>query len=676
MTSSYRPRGSSPPGYRRFTDPRASTGAVFASSFEPRSYQHPRSSLDTFATPRGGERPYEAQPIAQRVYPDQGYSGATKSRTEYALRPVKNTATEEERRRPSSLTIPPSSPIRSRPLINNDASRERSPLPKPRTQDESERYIYPAATPTSHRSGPIHQRQYSALPVDTSSLRIPDRERRERGGYRSSGMGASRGYPTSGPLVRTHDDDYSYTGPREQFDRDYPPPRPRRDAYTRKERPNSAINFVDLRPPALSRRDQGPPPAAIRQLERIEKPPGYPPTSRGGAGSDNERDIDIPRRRHTLRAPVSLHQDRELVRPSPRDEHDDRRDHRSRRDRQDDDDVYSSDRDNRDHHSASHHHDRHHQPYREISPEKKGHSHGLAAAGLGAAAAAGVAGALVKGSRESEPPEDQDLRRERRSRRRRDHGDREQDIQEEDEPVSERDRERDRDRFFDQDGRPTGHPRQRSSVKDRNDGDSVDEDGLHRHHRRRHHDEDNSRAETDSSSGSEVKAVSERPKERRREELVERFEDDDSDRKHRDRQRLRDEVRDRSTESYTRAPGEDEDDRPRRVQLVEPPKEKEPEVKPRGILKPARTTPFPEDPNPTREGVAPLKDAGKKGIPTNARWTKINRMLVNPAALEASHERFEERDDYVIVLRVLTREEIEKFAIKTREIRGIHSLCD
>lgn len=117
------------------------------------------------------------------------------------------------------------------------------------------------------------------------------------------------------------------------------------------------------------------------------------------------------------------------------------------------------------------------------------------------------------------------------------------------------------------------------------------------------------------------------------------------------------------------SPGEDEDGRPRRVQLVEP-GDKRDDFKPKGILKPSRTTPFPEDPNPTREGVAPLKDAGKQGIPSTARWTKISRMLVNPEALEKSHERFEERDDYVIVLRVLTKDEITKFAEKTQEIRG------
>ena len=108
----------------------------------------------------------------------------------------------------------------------------------------------------------------------------------------------------------------------------------------------------------------------------------------------------------------------------------------------------------------------------------------------------------------------------------------------------------------------------------------------------------------------------------------------------------------------------------RQVRLVTPsqePREPDPPIK--GILRPPRPA-FPEDPTPVREGVAPLKDAGKKGIPPNARWTKIDRKLVNPEALELGNERFEERPEYVIVLRVLTKEEIENYAAKTQEIRG------
>jgi hypothetical protein len=84
---------------------------------------------------------------------------------------------------------------------------------------------------------------------------------------------------------------------------------------------------------------------------------------------------------------------------------------------------------------------------------------------------------------------------------------------------------------------------------------------------------------------------------------------------------------------------------------------------------------FPEHPNPIREGVAPLKERlerkGVKEIPKNARWTKIDRKLVNPQALEEVGERFEERLDCVIILRVLTRDEIGFFARRTEEIRGV-----
>lgn len=64
--------------------------------------------------------------------------------------------------------------------------------------------------------------------------------------------------------------------------------------------------------------------------------------------------------------------------------------------------------------------------------------------------------------------------------------------------------------------------------------------------------------------------------------------------------------------------------------------------------------------------------ATKEGIPAGARWTKIDRRLVNPQALEEAQERFEERLDCVIVLRVLTKDEIQKLADKTLEIRGTY----
>ena len=115
-------------------------------------------------------------------------------------------------------------------------------------------------------------------------------------------------------------------------------------------------------------------------------------------------------------------------------------------------------------------------------------------------------------------------------------------------------------------------------------------------------------------------------------------------------------------------------DRPDHIRVVSPPRENKAPVK--GILREPREK-FPEDPAPIREGVAPLKDAlkdGKKGIPPGARWTKVDRKLVNPAALDEAKERYEERLDHVIVLRVLTRDEIETLAARTQEIRGESSL--
>ena len=104
----------------------------------------------------------------------------------------------------------------------------------------------------------------------------------------------------------------------------------------------------------------------------------------------------------------------------------------------------------------------------------------------------------------------------------------------------------------------------------------------------------------------------------------------------------------------------------KQVTIVAPPKEA-PLVK--GILR-KPTEKFPEDPEPIREGVAPHKDALKgKDIPVGARWTRIDRRLVNPEALEEAKERFEERMDCVIVLRVLTKQEIQKLADRTRKIR-------
>lgn len=108
----------------------------------------------------------------------------------------------------------------------------------------------------------------------------------------------------------------------------------------------------------------------------------------------------------------------------------------------------------------------------------------------------------------------------------------------------------------------------------------------------------------------------------------------------------------------------------RQVRVVSPPRDKDEKKPIKGILKQPKPQ-FPEEPNPIREGVAPHKDDKTKAdVPQGARWTKINRKMVNPEALTIGKERFEVRDDFVIVLRVLSKEEIQAYADATQTLRG------
>ncbi|KAH8880759.1 hypothetical protein GQ53DRAFT_736224 [Thozetella sp. PMI_491] len=108
---------------------------------------------------------------------------------------------------------------------------------------------------------------------------------------------------------------------------------------------------------------------------------------------------------------------------------------------------------------------------------------------------------------------------------------------------------------------------------------------------------------------------------------------------------------------------------PQQIEILSSPPEIDEKKPIKGILKPPKAQ-FPEELNPIREGVAPHKDDQKKAaVPTGARWTKINRRLVNPEALTIGKERFEVRDDFVIVLRVLSKEEIEAYIVATAQLR-------
>ncbi|KAF4124714.1 hypothetical protein GMORB2_5380 [Geosmithia morbida] len=107
----------------------------------------------------------------------------------------------------------------------------------------------------------------------------------------------------------------------------------------------------------------------------------------------------------------------------------------------------------------------------------------------------------------------------------------------------------------------------------------------------------------------------------------------------------------------------------RTVRVVSPPREKKDEKPLKGILKPPKPS-FPEEDSYPREGVAPHKEDKKaKEVPPGARWTKIGRKFVNPEALTIGKERFEVRDDSVIVLRVLSKDEIQAYATATQKLR-------
>ena len=703
----YRPR--SPPRTSRYldprADPRASTGMFYPSSYDPKYPSQPRSAIEPHQSSRHGSI-YDTRPIKSYSYKDDAYPGSTISRTEYAVRPRTNSNVPPDSRRPLSMVAAKNTSPTRRPVVSNLSRDEHRTAPYI-AREEPSKYLVPASSHSHGRDH--HQRHYSATKGDAEKLNAGGRSSgRTRGEYHQPGGYSQRTYTHDRAPIK--DDDYSYTGPREQFARDMQARvPPAREAYVRGERPMSVVEIPDFKAPPPVRRDMPPPPP--RQLERLDRPDDRRLSVRP-MHDEPERVHDLPSRRHSVRAPV-VHQlrdegyssakddmefrgkpRRERVEEEPplpkirtrepeRDYQWDRdypREPDRDRDRERDRDLRDRDRDrdrerererererdpNRERDRDRPHlyekaklaEDKREVRSRESSPDRAGMAKGIAA-GLGGAAVAGLTGAAIKGSSKPGEASEDDNHKERRHRKHkhRDRSDdvldpREVDLVERRSPGIADDRVND-DRL------------QIMPKRDDSASESYEDENQRRRRRRRKH---RDRDELDS-----VNAIDPRGGpinlSRPERELAEE-EEFEKPRRRRERpvSRTR-EAEDPELDRRTISPGEDDDDRPRRVQLVEP--ERKEEFRPRGILKKPRLVPFPEDPNPTREGVAPLKDAGKDGVPVGARWTKISRVLVNPEALEKAHERFEERDDYVIVLRVVTREEIQKFAEKTRELRG------
>jgi len=73
--------------------------------------------------------------------------------------------------------------------------------------------------------------------------------------------------------------------------------------------------------------------------------------------------------------------------------------------------------------------------------------------------------------------------------------------------------------------------------------------------------------------------------------------------------------------------------------------------------------------SPRPESVRLAPDSFGNEIPPDAKWTKIKRSLVSPEVLDQDGRRYEARPNFVAVLGVLSRKEIEDYAARSHELR-------
>ncbi|CAG8899754.1 unnamed protein product [Penicillium egyptiacum] len=626
MSSHYRNLSPSR-GRHSMIDPmRASTGMVeLSSSYDPydapRRYDYVDYPSDTgyasaFGYRSGRPSKLEAHQISSHRVRDP--TASAKKRTEYSVQPRtrhrSNTTTAADYEKPVRLAVPSTSRQHLSPVHHSIHRRTPSPL-----HIDSGHNIVPASP-----RYPAHRRIYSTdYASDTGHIDPRNNARYSNDHsphqHRVHPPRTAR-YPAYDGLRKGDDiddfDAYSYTNAREQFDRDYPvKPRHRGPRYSL-DRPLSNTGVEDLQWTARKDRHHGPPPTSwgLDKLGR-ERPRS------STHGKDDHRDPHKSKDGFHDQALVAVPQGSDGEYPSRHDERRRRRAYKAR---------HANDRE---HHYPE---DQHHKP-QDVGA--------LATMGLGTAALGGGY---------SDMSDYENLRPSRRKHRR-PHGDRVQDaVQPPSRELVEAvpGDERTKQGYLDPaDARRHGRSRRHRAHSDYADTSDEDLRNYRREPARRRHSSTDTESDRDRSR--------DRSHHRR---------DRDHSRGYRSSRSHR-MLEDGHAIELRRSPPVDvAKDDPRRLIAVDPPAPKEPEGPPKGILKPPREA-FPEEPNPVREGVAPLKDAHKQGIPPGARWTKIDRRLVNPEALEAGNERFEERSDYVIVLRVLSKEEIQQYAVKTQEIR-------
>jgi hypothetical protein len=616
---------------------RASTGMVELNSAHdpydaPRRYDYEDYPSDTgyasaYGYRSGRSSMLEAHPVSSRRVREP--SSSAKKRTEYTVQPrtrhrSNTTSAADHYETPVRLAVPSTSRQHLPPVHHSHHHRDPSPLPV-----DSGHHLVPASP-----RHPAHRRIQSTDYASDTGHRDSRNDPRQWGKHSSHSHrvhppSRSARYPAYDGLGKgddiDHYDAYSYTNAREQFDRDYPvKPRPRGPRYSL-DRPSSITGMDD---PQWARKDRhhGPPPTSwgLDKLGR-ERPRG------SMRGHDDHRDSHRSKDGFHDQALVAMPQDSDGEYPSRRDERRRRRAHRA-------------------HHEGDL--ERHYPDDRHLSPHTGG---AIAAVGLGTAALGGGYSDMS----------DYEHYRPSRGKHRHSHDERTHDAVQP----------------------PSRELVEAAPAPERSKQDYLDPADAHRHGRSRRH--THRRTHSDAETSDDDLRKYRREPARHIHGSTDSDSDRDRDRDHsRDRSRHHRRDRDRayghrSSRSH-RMLEDGHDNEPRRPPPIDTAKEdakrlvavdppvsspREPEAPPKGILKAPREA-FPEEPNPVREGVAPLKDATKEGIPPGARWTKIDRRLVNPEALEAGNERFEERSDYVIVLRVLSKEEIQQYALKTQEIRG------
>ena len=646
----------SPP--RRYAAPgRNSTGRI---DTDYESYYQPRGSNNSITS---GPRT-SAERIIPRTEPRLGISSRT-SNDDYYVAP----RYPEGGRRPLSIITPAGSSSRYRPAVSSAADIVSAPYSKSRGREDESFYIQPAA------SG--HGRHFSMGSNDLgrySSTRDRDRERdrdRDLPTYRSSGPKHGEYLSPAVPTreAREWDRDYEYSHRDQLYRNNVTRPRTRRvsDLESR-DRPASAslVSIDDYR------RQQGPP-VTTRGLLKIEddgivqreyRYPRDEPRSRDSSlhrSNRDERDRVKPSRgmvtvhqddgyssstdlrsrdkSHRHRRHDSVNRERntdeerrdEPVKKHHGTDHDERH-HRSHRHR-DEIEEHRGSRDNRD--EGHERDDDRERSRRSDEPRKSKHGDRKLAEGaaIGAAAAVGAGGLVAEGIKHRHERDGSEI---------------------ESDTIKDR-------------SRRHRHKEDSTREKEGSGSNEGEEDRRERRRRRRREREERERRDRDEvEAPSDLRAEEQNDRDNRPSVVPIPSSDDhrgsrSDEAESRNLRRHDRHRRDRGSSSDTESSSDAQ-----RVRVVSPARDAS--RKPKSILR-QPTQKFPEDPAPIREGVAPMKNSGKKGIPPDARWTRISRKLVNPEALELAQERYEESDDTVVVLRVLTKDEIEKYAFITQELR-------